>query len=140
NKSTKKTKMSERDTLEETPDGTLMIKRVIGKYGEYEYIRLEHWNGTIEQLRSFVRYYLTKVKTLQKHPLPPFDRSVLTEWAQEHFFPHQYEALDAAITKHDGRCIGALDMGMGKTLIGWAFAKHYGGDILILCPKITKKA
>ena len=58
-------------------------------------------------------------------PTPPISKSGLT------FKSHQLKCFNDIIRVKNGRAVLALPMGFGKTAVGCAIAKHYGGPILI---------
>jgi SNF2 family DNA or RNA helicase len=64
-----------------------------------------------------------------------FDFAKLPLFTQTSLLPFQRVALEMLVRDHDGRSIIAADTGCGKTLMGCAGAKHYGGTTLFIVTK-----
>jgi SWI/SNF-related matrix-associated actin-dependent regulator 1 of chromatin subfamily A len=95
------------------------------------HVPIRSWDGTIEPLRSFLKY-TQRVKHDSQITFQP--ESILTEFGLKHFLPYQIETCKLAVERHHGRCIFAHEMGLGKTPQVAAMVKFYGGKCLIGVP------
>lgn len=103
-------------------------------------IQIQDWKGDIQPVRNFIQFLLDEKKSARATLHPPFDKhTLLTELGASRLSPHQTQAIQLALTKHDIRVNLSLDMGGFKTFTSIALAKyvreHYGGQILFTVDK-----
>ncbi len=113
-------------------------KKVIYKYLIWNYSRDEikklvesdekriNWNESIP--RDYLMFVMSREEELTDDNtlFGEFDWGILPEKTQKDVSEYQKQVVDEVVEKHNGRCLIAMDMGTGKTLVGLLLAHHYG--------------
>jgi len=94
-----------------------------------EYLDLEYYNKHVDKCPYFD--FITKPLQYKNE----FDWSLFSEETKETCYEFQKRTAERMVNEFHGRGIIALDMGLGKTVVGCLLLKHYHEcSCLIICP------